>query len=375
VSAVSPAAPLAAAEAASALYERHRVRVLRFCQSRLGSREDAEDATQTTFLNAVGALRRGTVPHAEAAWLLRIAENVCHHRHRTAARRNESACDPTVLEDVVEAAPGPPDELIHLAAGLESLPERQRVALLLREWQGLSYNEIGAELGLSHSAVETLLFRARRGLAQALEQADGRKQRRGLDLVALLGWVKTAVGGGAALKVAAAVVVAGVAIVPVRDAPTPSAHPSAKGQSVVYTRGAAPAATSPSSPAVGRKTVAAKPKPATRRTRPTPAGVRGGHPAVVEPEPTVAPTPVPKETRPAPSNPAPPVPESKTKPDAPSGSEPALPVEPPVQLPLPTPLPDVTDAVPPLPLPVPELPELPQLPDLPAPQLPLSGLP
>ena len=386
MSAVSPAAP--GAHAAD-LYERHGGRVLRFCLGRLGSREDAEDAMQTTFLNAVGALRRGTVPHAEGAWLLRIAENVCHHRYRTAARRKESACDPTVLADVVEAPPARPDELIQLAAALETLPERQRRAVLLREWQGLSYHEIGAELGLSHSAVETLLFRARRGLAQALEQ-DGRP-RRGLGLVSLLGWVKTAGGGVAGVKVAAAVVVVTVAVVPMRDATAsqPGREPRVDVRQADFP---------PAAPALARaapeRRAAAPPPRSTARTAPTASAPsrRGGRPAAVETDPpavatpTPTPAPAPEATAPAPPPPPPP------RAPEPRREAPAQPIDPLVQLsPLPVPVPtlaDVTGAVPPLPrlpVPVPDvtgavptlppLPELPRLPDLPVPSLPVSGLP
>ncbi len=55
------------------------------------------------------------------------------------------------------------------------MPEQQRRAILLREWQGLSYREIAGELEVSQSAVETLIFRARRSLAQGLEQPDSIK--------------------------------------------------------------------------------------------------------------------------------------------------------------------------------------------------------
>jgi RNA polymerase sigma factor (sigma-70 family) len=370
VSAVSPAAPSALA---ADLYERHGGRVLRFCLGRLSSREDAEDATQTTFLNAVGALRRGTVPHAEVAWLLRIAENVCHHRHRTAARRKESACDPTVLADVVEAPPARPDELIHLAAALESLPARQRRAVLLREWQGLSYHEIGTELGLSHSAVETLLFRARRGLAQALEQ-DGRPRRQ-LGIVSLLGWLKSAVGSLAGVKVAAAVVAVTITAVPTRDRPAPQPTPDAPASS--HAAVLTPAAPVPARPAADRRPAAAPARP-TARTAPAPSTrARGGRPAAVETEPPAlaSPAPAPKAADPAPPAAIPPT--SEPRRDAPPP-----PVDPPVQLP-PVQLPPVE--VPPLPVPipalpdvtgaVPALPELPKLPELPVPQLPVPGLP
>jgi RNA polymerase sigma factor (sigma-70 family) len=56
-----------------------------------------------------------------------------------------------------------------LSDAIACIPASQRRAILLREWQGLSYREIGKELGLSQASVEMLIFRARRGLAGALE--------------------------------------------------------------------------------------------------------------------------------------------------------------------------------------------------------------
>src|SRR2546430_16012451 len=72
---------------ASDLYERFAPRIFGFCLHRLGSREEAEDAVQTTFLNAFRGLTRGVVPQAESAWLFKIAENVCLSRHRSTFRR------------------------------------------------------------------------------------------------------------------------------------------------------------------------------------------------------------------------------------------------------------------------------------------------
>ena len=82
--------------AAAALYERHSSSVFGYCLSRLGRREDAEDAVQTTFLHAVRGLRRGVVPATEIAWLLGIARNVCLKRWESVGRRSrlESPCDP-----------------------------------------------------------------------------------------------------------------------------------------------------------------------------------------------------------------------------------------------------------------------------------------
>ena len=65
------------AEAARELYERYRRQIFSFCLHRLGNREEAEDAVQSTFLNAFRSLQRGVAPEIEAAWLFKIAENVC----------------------------------------------------------------------------------------------------------------------------------------------------------------------------------------------------------------------------------------------------------------------------------------------------------
>src|SRR6185312_14752064 len=94
-------------------------------------------------------------------------------RRRTSWRRGriESPTDFDVVEELTPAPSRRSDELIGLQDVLERLPENQRRAILLREWQGLSYREIAEELELSQSAVETLIFRARRSLATGLEVA------------------------------------------------------------------------------------------------------------------------------------------------------------------------------------------------------------
>jgi Sigma-70, region 4 len=67
------------------------------------------------------------------------------------------------------------DELVGLSEALRDLPTRQRRALVLRDWHGLSYNEIAAELAVSVASVETLLFRGRKKIAAALSNADWSK--------------------------------------------------------------------------------------------------------------------------------------------------------------------------------------------------------
>jgi RNA polymerase sigma factor (sigma-70 family) len=219
------------------LYERHSSRIFGFCLSRLGSREDAEDALQLTFLNAQRGLGRGVVPEFELAWLFKIAQNVCHNRHQSAKRRGrvEAPHDLDSLQDVIaspeRAVSGV--SLCELTQALGTIPARQRKALLLREFQGYSYEEIAAELDVGVAAVETLLFRARRAVAQQLEQT-GATQSRGRSAVAVVfeafQWLFK--GGAAPLKLAAVAATvattASLAVVPaVRDG-RPAAPPVQK---------------------------------------------------------------------------------------------------------------------------------------------------
>ena len=200
------------ADLTRALYEKHANQIFRYCLHQLGSREEAEDAVQSTFLNAFRGIKGGVVPELESAWLFKIANNVCLSRRRSSWRRGriESPADFDLVEELTPAPSRHADELIGLQDVLEQMPENQRRAILLREWQGLSYHEIAEELEVSQAAVETLIFRARRSLAQGLEQPAEKKRRlvRGADWANVLAGMKSLLlGSSVAVKVAATVAV------------------------------------------------------------------------------------------------------------------------------------------------------------------------
>jgi RNA polymerase sigma factor (sigma-70 family) len=163
------ARPAAADRAFERLYRRHVHEVYRYVLAVLRNQADAEDATQSTFLSAYRAFIRGEEPLKPRNWLLKIAHNECRQRFRAASRRPKE-----VEWDERAAAPGVDETVptVHeIRTALGHLSFNQRSALVMRELEGRSYAEIGTILDLSVSAVETLLFRARRALREQLEGA------------------------------------------------------------------------------------------------------------------------------------------------------------------------------------------------------------
>jgi RNA polymerase sigma factor (sigma-70 family) len=150
------------------LYRQHVGDVYRYTLAVLGNPADAEDVTQTTFMNAYRAFHAGERPRKAGAWLRTIAHNVCRQRWRQAARR------PSEVAEFDEELGSAPDEhdgpsAADITRALQSLPFNQRTALVMRELEGRRQAEIAAELDLSESAVEALLFRARRAMREQLE--------------------------------------------------------------------------------------------------------------------------------------------------------------------------------------------------------------
>ncbi len=160
------------AEAFRGLVDRHLPTVLAIGRRMLKDDAEAEDVAQETMLrlwrNAAG-LELG--PGGVRPWLRRVASNLCIDRVR--ARRNTS-----VVEQVPEEseAAGQVRQLAErelgarVDAALKALPERQRLAITLFHYEGMSQIEVGDVLGISDEAVESLLARARRALKAALKE-------------------------------------------------------------------------------------------------------------------------------------------------------------------------------------------------------------
>lgn len=152
------------------LFEAHSRMVYGLCRALLRDPDDADDATQATFISAHKSLLGGNAVREPGAWLATIARNECAGRARARTR------EPLPLLDADLAhMRGPEAELdrkavaVELRHAISELPEKQREAVVLRDLYGLRYTEVGAALGMSVASVESLLFRARRSLRISLK--------------------------------------------------------------------------------------------------------------------------------------------------------------------------------------------------------------
>src|SRR5436305_750309 len=150
------------------MYKRHVGDVYRYALAVMRNPADAEDVTQTTFLNAYRSfVEKGNRPEKPQNWLIAIAHNVCRQRFRQSARRPAEVSFEDDIADTVADDDAPTGDDIRRA--LSHLAFNQRAALVMRELEGRSYSEIAEILEVSTSAVETLIFRARRALREQLE--------------------------------------------------------------------------------------------------------------------------------------------------------------------------------------------------------------
>jgi DNA-directed RNA polymerase specialized sigma24 family protein len=142
------------------IYRRHLGDVYRYALAVLRDPADAEHVAQTTFLNAYRAYtEQGHRPQSPQNWLIAIAHEACRHQFP----QSDDFADSSVEHGMPLGA--------DIRYALSRLAFDQRAALVMRELEGRSYAEIAEVLELSSSAVETLMFRARRALREQLDGA------------------------------------------------------------------------------------------------------------------------------------------------------------------------------------------------------------
>jgi RNA polymerase sigma factor (sigma-70 family) len=154
-----------------ALVSRYETRLLSFCRHMLSSREDAEDVLQEVFAAAFNAILADEREINARPWLYRIARNRCLNHMRRATPVGMDSMDIYYAEhgqSTSEKILG--RERFHQLIGdVQQLPESQRSALLLREIDALSYEQIAETMETTVPSVKSLLVRARISLAEAAE--------------------------------------------------------------------------------------------------------------------------------------------------------------------------------------------------------------
>lgn len=166
------------------LVSRYQIRLISIFENMVGRRSMAEDLAQEVFLRIYRARKRYTAGSRFSTWLYRIAHNVASNARRSLARRREVN---VVASSDAEMSAQPLTHMVKEASGLmptrqldkveraqivraamEALNERQRMALLLSKFEGMSYEEIAESMELSVSAIKSLLSRARVNLKDIL---------------------------------------------------------------------------------------------------------------------------------------------------------------------------------------------------------------
>jgi len=162
----------------SELYRTHLRDVYSYSYYRIGNHHDAEDITEQTFLQAYRHYERAVREsngRPLRPWLIRIAHNLAANHHRDRSRRPQTHLDnaeivssPHATEDLVEGR----EEVAEVLAGVASLPDDRREALIMRFALDMDNREIARALGRSDGATKVLIHRAIRQLEQELHEGD-----------------------------------------------------------------------------------------------------------------------------------------------------------------------------------------------------------
>lgn len=166
-------------DAFEALVRLHQRMVYGLALSLTRSHHDAEEIAQTVFLKTWRGLKTFRGEASLSTWLYRLTRNACtDHLRQNRKRSGDRSLEDPDLASLADQAPLPQEIAEHrerqqaLMDAMEKLPEESRAVLLLREVEGLSYQEIAQTLGLSQGTVKSRLSRARRALRESL-LADG----------------------------------------------------------------------------------------------------------------------------------------------------------------------------------------------------------
>ncbi len=163
------------AEAWGQLYREYAPAIFRFCRRAMPTREDAEDATMEIFMKLKNKLSQYDTTRSFSAWLYKVAANHCWDILRRRKIRQDKETEDVESVPLEHPEPSQLEKLIEQRSGeevrkaLEKMGARARMALVMRYYSDMSYDEIADALGVRRAFVGVVLLRARHELRQALE--------------------------------------------------------------------------------------------------------------------------------------------------------------------------------------------------------------
>jgi len=159
---------------------RFRRKVFHISYKFTGKHDEAEDLTQEIFLKVFRSLEKFNRDADFSTWLSSVARNFCIDHYRASKREKEVLVEDLVAFDLAPASTGSSphraledrDRRSFLRRGLEALPDKLREAVVLRDLQGLSYQEMADRLGLPEGTVKSRINRGREELSRLLLRAQ-----------------------------------------------------------------------------------------------------------------------------------------------------------------------------------------------------------
>jgi RNA polymerase sigma-70 factor (ECF subfamily) len=172
-------------DAFESLVNRHQTSILNLIYRFIGDRTQAKDLAQEVFIKVWQSAQNYEPKAKFTTWIYRITANLCFNELKSARRkkwfrflRPDANYETRTEEDLPDRSPSAEDLILarershQISDALQSLPENQRMAMILKRYDDLSYEEIARVLGCSVSAVESLLVRAKRTLKEKLKNYE-----------------------------------------------------------------------------------------------------------------------------------------------------------------------------------------------------------